>query len=329
MTDKDTEIDTDTQDEIAPAPQVVVSPGALLKAAREQLQMTVSDIARKLNLRDHHIENIEADSYDNKISMTFTKGYLKNYAKIVKVPQEQILAAFETQNQTEKHPAKLQSFSRKVAKQASDDRLMMVTYIILGVFVALVVVWWLQQSPEDEKSVLNSLPAAPTTTSLSGTLTPSNGSANDIEDPALSNVENVEQQANDGLDDEDDNMPTPEETTSAAVVETPAQNNLIATATQETATDDDAVDDIVSAETVELVFEFTTDCWINIIDGSGEAIAFGVKAAGRVMPVSGVSPFEVTVCSPEVVNISYAGDAVDLTQFATGRTARFSLPITE
>ena len=83
------------------------------------------------------------------------------------------------------------------------------------------------------------------------------------------------------------------------------------------------------APPVELVFEFAGDCWMNLVDATGEAIAYGVKAQGRIMPVTGVPPFEVTLGAPEVVQISYNGEAVDMSRFRAGQTARFSLPFAE
>ena len=82
-----------------------------------------------------------------------------------------------------------------------------------------------------------------------------------------------------------------------------------------------------SQASIELVFTFSGDCWMNLTDATGEAIAYGVKASGRVMPVSGIPPFEVTLGAPEVVQISYNGEPVDMSGFQAGRTARFSLPL--
>ena len=84
-----------------------------------------------------------------------------------------------------------------------------------------------------------------------------------------------------------------------------------------------------AGEPVALVFNFSADCWVNITDASGEAIAYGIKAAGYEMQVSGLPPFEVTLGAPNVVQISYDGEAVDMSGFDPTRTAKFSLPMQE
>ena len=82
-------------------------------------------------------------------------------------------------------------------------------------------------------------------------------------------------------------------------------------------------------QTIELVFEFADDCWMNLTDATGEDIAYGVKKAGRVMKVSGVMPFEVTLGAPDVVKISYDGVMVDMSRFPAGKSAKFSLPFSQ
>ena len=61
--------------------RVVVGPGAILKAARKKNGLTVAYIAKKLHLKLINIESIEADEFDPAVALTFTKGYLKLYAR--------------------------------------------------------------------------------------------------------------------------------------------------------------------------------------------------------------------------------------------------------
>ena len=76
-----------------------------------------------------------------------------------------------------------------------------------------------------------------------------------------------------------------------------------------------------------MTFTFDDDCWVNIKDATGEAIAYGVKQSGRVMEIQGVPPVAVTLGKPDNVRISVNGDPVDITAFQNGQIARFSLPM--
>ena len=87
---------------------------------------------------------------------------MKLYAKQVQLDEQEVLEAFDKLNKQSKEPAKLQSFSKRVAKQANDDRLMLVTYLVLFVVIALVVIWWWQQSSKsaDKAIVPSNVPTA-------------------------------------------------------------------------------------------------------------------------------------------------------------------------
>ena len=119
-----------------------VGPGEMLKVAREKQGLTLDDVADKLHLRVSIIAGLEDDQYSTEISATFTKGYLKLYSKLLGLDDKLVLDAYKKLGKLEKEPAKLQSFSKKVARQASDQRLMMVTYLVLAIVIALVIAWW-------------------------------------------------------------------------------------------------------------------------------------------------------------------------------------------
>ncbi|MFT4937042.1 MAG: cytoskeleton protein RodZ [Paraglaciecola sp.] len=300
-----------------------IGPGQILKSARLSANLSVKDIAQKIHLKSIMIEDLEADKYDNNISLTFIKGYLKLYAKQVLVTEAEIMKAFESINTQKKEPAKLQSFSRRVANQENDDKLMLVTYFILAAVIALVVVWWFQQG-ESDNSV--GLPVLPETTSTPETL---DSSVNQ----SLAGIISTDQ-VNHSADQQETMRDDIAPQTLSQELENEALDDFADLATQETASEisEQALPDNAQsqlAEAVELVFEFSADCWMNLSDATGEDIAFGVKASGRVMSVSGVPPFVVTLGAPQAVQIKYAGEVIDMSVFKSGNTAKFTLPFVD
>lgn len=300
----------------------VLGPGAILKAAREKNGLTVLDISRKLHLKLINIESIEADEFDPSVALTFTKGYLKLYARQVNVAESDVLEAFASLNVEEKEPAKLQSFSKRVAKQTNDDRLMMITYFIIAAVAALVVIWWLQQdSAEVAQAPVTQAPVAQAR----------EAAAKDVSAPIIEEAEPTPddlivsaqfEQASEVVDQQlESELPTvdvAESTANANLIEPIAQNQV-----------DLNEPESAQADSIELVFEFADNCWMNLVDSTGEAIAYGVKKSGRVMTVSGFSPFEVTLGAPQVVSIIYDGVPVDMSRFSPGATVKFSLPFSE
>ena len=325
------------------------SPGAMLKARREELGLSQQEIADKLFLKVRQINEIESDKLDGQASVTFTKGYVRNYAKQVNLNSQEVIEAFERfHNQTSVPSSeKLQSFSRRVAKQTHDDRWMMVTYVILLLIVAGVVAWWYQQPGDDvvsDVALPSKVKAEAASTPLSQESTGMNAALEDntpsTDQPELINttgdvsadslpVENennspgqssaLEQSGFTQEGELDDGAISAPDTT---VDDT---NNL--TALVASATDTPDVTLTSDAAPISMIFTFDDDCWINITDATGEAIAYGVKQKGRIMEIQGVPPVEVTLGAPDNVRISVDGDAVDISSYQNGRTARFTLPM--
>jgi cytoskeleton protein RodZ len=319
-------------EEIQQIETVIQGPGQILKQARERANFSSQDIADKMKLRKSLIEDIEQDNYDINISLTFIRGYLKLYAKHVKVAEIDVLNAFENLNPQKKEPAKLQSFSRSVTHQANDDKLMLVTYLIVAAVIALVVIWWVQQSPtvtSTEINVNNYTESTTSDTVVQEILTP--------EGTLVANAAPLST----SLDTTDDPGASQSDGRATAIIEEQSIDNqsignqsVDAQIMDDTAVMDKRTDVAESAVSesilpVELIFEFSGDCWMNLSDATGENIAYGVKVKGRIMPVTGIPPFIVTLGAPEVVEISYAGESLNMSFLPSGRIAKFDLPLSE
>tara|TARA_X000000950_G_scaffold278033_1_gene368348 strand:- start:322 stop:1320 length:999 start_codon:yes stop_codon:yes gene_type:complete len=312
------------------------SPGEMLKARREQLGLSQQDIASKLFLKSQQINALECDIIDETASITFTKGYVRNYAKQLGMNSHAVIEAFERfHNQTSVPSSeKLQSFSKRVAKQTHDDRWMMVTYVILLLIVAGVVVWWYQQPNDDavdDVSLAETIKreAASASVPLNDNASNNNPPTNDLvinestdSEPVAGLAESEISDLNDGAGDDINSAPsTPVDESNnltalaEAVQSEGAELPNLAIGTQE------------GAQPISMVFTFDDDCWVNIKDASGEPIAYGVKQKGRIMEIQGVPPVEVTLGAPDNVRITINGEPVDISSYQNGRTARFALPL--
>ncbi|WP_340678749.1 RodZ domain-containing protein [Paraglaciecola sp.] len=304
--------------------QTQISPGQILKDARVALNLTTQQIADKVRLKNSLIQDIEADNYDLNISLTFLKGYLKLYAKQVGIQPELVINAFDNSSTQKKEPAKLQSFSKRIANQAHDDKLMLVTYLIVGVVIALVVIWWFQQSSSTTSSTVinSSSKIEKAKASPRGEVKSINANIEIVNDDSMSSDAQQETLAEESLSEPENIDPQ---------VEQSSANNIASSAVFELAPSRQGIIQIEEPpiQIVDLVFTFANDCWMKLSDATGEDIAYGTKVLGRVMPVSGTPPFSVVLCSPEVVKISYDGQVVDLSGFRQGVTAKFNLPFTE
>ena len=341
------EQNTDVQ-ETSDAPQA--SPGKLLREGREAQGLSQQDIANKLFLKASQIDDIENDRLDDSMSVTFTKGYVRNYAKQLGLDSQHVVDECERCHNTPKSSVKLQSFSRRVAKQAHDDRWMMVTWVIALLLLGGVVAWWYQQSGDEsltQESVSQSENTADVyedddATPLGGDNTVSDDGLGGIEPLGGSGTMNTSpaeiDEPGEVVDPVDDAAGTDSTPSAPESGEQAAASDSATADTNQTVVDASAATDAQDAEAdtlsatsapISMVFTFGSDCWVNIEDATGEAIAYGVKQAGRVMSIQGVPPVEVTLGAPDNVQITVDGEPVDMSSYQNGRTARLSLPTQE
>src|SRR5258706_9374755 len=81
------------------------APGTLL-AAREAQSLSVADVARQLKLSVHQVEALEAGEYHRLPGPVFVRGFIRNYARLLKVDPEQWLhSAADSLPRVEPRPA--------------------------------------------------------------------------------------------------------------------------------------------------------------------------------------------------------------------------------
>src|SRR5436190_15201785 len=72
---------------------VPVSAGAQLRAYRENAQLTVDDVAHHLKLARRQVLAIENDELDALPGPTFVRGFIRNYARLLRVDPLPLLEA--------------------------------------------------------------------------------------------------------------------------------------------------------------------------------------------------------------------------------------------
>ncbi len=332
--------------------QSTPSVGQRLKAAREAQGLSQQALADKLFLKVSVIEQLELDDTSQYSSPTFIKGYVRLYAKNVGLDPEPLLEELSQDANVQKPPHKLQSFSKRVSKEANDSRWMMFTYFILLVVIALFILWWYQQPDNTALNRTDTSTSAALTAEPQGEMVAANTASSTVaqNNPPQSNevrVADTEVSASDGINDEtvdrtngfsaditsEDEVASQFSTAEQTFEEVASEDN-----TRQPDSGDADIDQVDEVEVstigsadeenglIELVFTFQDDCWVNITDATGEAIAYGTKVQGRVMPISGVPPFVVTLGAPQNVSITYDGEPVDMSDIPAGRSARFSVP---
>ncbi len=82
------------QEQVTILDYTATGPGLRLRTSREATDWTIEDVARHLRLKPNVIEGIENDDYSNPPQMVFLRGYLRAYAKLLNLPEDEIIASF-------------------------------------------------------------------------------------------------------------------------------------------------------------------------------------------------------------------------------------------
>jgi len=290
----------------------VIGPGQMLADARNALNLTQKDVAIRLNFTVTLVINIENEQFDSKLPATFTRGYLKSYARLVNVAEEDVLASYDLLGVAATQQAEMQSFSRITEKQAENNRLMWISYFIVALLIASTVVWWVQEQESE---------SGPTTTQTTSTARLSNI---DDKKPIPEAKQSLSKREELTLNEPKNNINN--QVTANKKLTTTATSNvekpLVITREKNTDTQEQQL------ATSTVIFKFSGDCWVNIYDATGERVAWGIKKAGYVMKISGKAPFNITLGKPELVAITFNGTPVDMSKFGAGNIAKFTLPIT-
>ncbi len=327
---------TEQQDPIHQATATPDSPGQLLRAAREARGLTQPEVASRLNLRVSLVRDIEEDRFDQRTASTFTRGYLKTYAKLVGASEERVVAAYEQLGLTEVKYAEMHSFSGRNRLEANENRMRIGGWLLCFALVAGVL-YWIMGRPAEKPAVVKM-----DEQTLFDSANTSNTSADENDgqtvllaqpiDSAVIEPAPVVSAASDAAVSAAVTTPVVTESTpvapSAAVAPVTVSAALAAPApTPATTANVTAATDVAVADKSALVISYSGPCWLEIKDATGKKVVSATRHAGQRDVLTGKAPFRLNIGAPKYVAISFMGEAVDMTRFPVGRPARFELPL--
>ncbi|HIF9092523.1 TPA: cytoskeleton protein RodZ [Photobacterium damselae] len=315
--------------------EIAQTPGEMLRAAREQLGYSQKDIANRLRLRLSVINDIEDNRFEQAQLATFTRGYVRSYAKYVGVDEKSILALLDQYGHAQPQEQEMQSFSRRTKREAHDSRIMGLTWILAAVFLGLTAVWWwqsLQVQPSTHKeSTVKAEVSAPANEK-------DGNYVSTLEENGAATVTKADTSPSSAAVAQSESANTSSQSNTSAASETTASsepatsNQSVANQADTSVTEAKPVDvqTPVAEETVAVVpdlqLTFSGDCWIDIKDANGKRLETGIKKAGDKLDLDGKAPFKIVLGAPGVVKMNYQGQPVDLSKYPAGRVARFKLP---
>ncbi len=303
-----------------------IEAGTLLKNKRESLGMTQKQVADRLRLRVSVIEDIENNRFESQQVATFTRGYLRSYAKFVGLDEKVVLVALEqtADVKPKEQEIEMQSFSRKTKHEKHNSRIMLLTWVIAIVIIGISAAWWWQNQQENslaqvvaEANVETSQPSADEIADID-LMTEEELIASTPAELAASNNTASESSINAAQTDDVVPAETEESTTEA----TPEPVAVI-----EAAEEVQDASPVVPEGMTLLTMKFKADCWIQVKDTNGKTLVSGTQKPGQDVELTGKAPFKVILGAPEGVTMTFASEPVDLSGYTSGKVARFTLPL--
>lgn len=122
-----------------------ITPGTLLKTAREAQQLSQREVADRLNWMPDYTAIIERDDFQALRRPAFARGYVKAYGKMLGIDEAQLLAAFDQLAAGDAPRHEKRASSRPVQLQRTG--LGVVTGLVL-LAVLVLAIWWWRGEPE-------------------------------------------------------------------------------------------------------------------------------------------------------------------------------------
>lgn len=276
---------------------VLPSPGEVLRLNREDSGLSLADVAVALNITVGKVKHLESDEFQEMHSEPFTRGYLRSYAKLLKIDAESLIRCYEefigsAHDGDSSGDAAGLSVSVGAGSGLSAGKLLPVVFLLIAS------AWFVMEGLSSSES---------------------------IEESETPVVESLDQK--DITSSEDASVSAED---SVAVV--PVADTLVGSAVGvEENNVAEAIDIVVeSAEVVErsldkLEFTFTDESWVEVTDSGNDVLFADVKQAGEFLSLEGVAPFSVMLGNARATNVTLNGKNVTSVPPSGRNTLKFTV----
>lgn len=313
--------------------------GALLSEARKNLDLSIGDIATHLNLSQVIINQLENNQFSGGLPLAFVRGYVTSYAMKVGLDIAMMKKAFDSQMGEEsvslKRVESLSVFEKNRNNfNSNNTSFKLITFLIVVViiFFASKAGWEKYKSlivADSDRIDLNNTNVNSNDLVLDLVLDRELGIDEISDRNKFSQNNNGESSASDLSGSEGSQVSgngngkiVVENIESSSSLEI----NLGSTSSEISTTGalvNESGDHLKGLEIMTL--SFSADCWVRIVDASGNELAFGIKKVGKVMNLQGIPPFDVILGDPSVVELTYKGKAIELSRYQAKRRVKVTL----
>lgn len=266
-----------------------LSPGAILRSARESAGFSQEDVVTETRMTLLNVRALEADQYESLQSDTFIRGYLRIYAKMLKMDPAPLLDAYRRHRLNAGFPEEDEGSQLQIPVTPPGRPLWHFAVSILVLLAGLWVLslWFLGNNPEPSADT-----GTDSVTELAlGEFVPS--------EPEGDDAEHAEPQVPDE---------SVQATTAAPVEAAQEGSDLAALALTQMAQASTPLPDALD----RLDLSFSDECWLVVTDARGDVLYTDLVQPGRELSLDGQAPFDVKMGNAPAVQASLNGEPVAL-----------------
>ncbi|WP_305826679.1 RodZ domain-containing protein [Pseudomonas aeruginosa] len=342
----------------APQPEVVATasrqnPGETLRQAREQKGLSLSQVAGQLNLTENSLRQLENGAFDKLPGHTFSRGYIRAYAKLMGLDQAELVNSFDHFTGTNASGSTVQSLGRVAEPvRLSRNVLRIVSLLLLALLIGFGYFWWQEHSARTPETAGLSLEhveveSADGTTEIHTLDEPEDQAVieaqkegeqapAEVSPEVAAQAEGAPPVASEGVQvpaaPAQGTPAAPQQPVTAAPAGTaPAPGTapaVPATASPAAppAPSEPTAAPVVAGEGQGVVkVQFVADCWTQVTDANGKVLVSALKRKGDSLELAGKAPLELRLGFARGAQVSYNGQPVDVTPFVRGETARLKV----
>ncbi len=299
--------------------------GETLAAARIEKGMSLEQVSVQLKLSMKYLQALEACHYDQLPGTTFTRGYLRSYARLVGVDENHVLNLFGETVQADEQVARLlQEQDRTIEAHSPLDGkwLIIISVILLLSFIVGSVYWWRNTGQSQGRATLENPVMIQEESSDTWEETASDSSQSE---PAVFESENEEEEVSAPAPVVSDligevsalqqNNPGPADGSKPVNGSKPANGSEPVGVFVEPA---EAPAAAVEPSRVTplpgddlLVVRFNDDCWVEVTDSAGAILYSALKTGSGELRLTGHAPLSIVFGNVgSITDIHFNGEPV-------------------
>lgn len=298
------------------AASTAANPGETLRAAREEKGLALSSIAQQLNLTERSLAQIEAGDFSRLPGLTFARGYVRAYGKLLGLDQNRLVNEFDHYTGSGAAASNIHSLGHiDEPGRLSRGVMRFFVFALILIIAAGALFWWQDQSTRSQ--------SAPAVTTLDQIEVEAADGTTEIhllerdEEPLeLAQGESLDSQSDEGAPAQEQSEP---EQSVQAPVEAATEESPIA----EQAPAAEAA--ALAPGEGRLTLTFTADCWTRVTDADGEVLYSALAKAGSSRTLVGKTPLDLHLGFASGAQVNFNGEAVNLSAITRGETARLTL----